>query len=551
MSKLSNIINDLTEELESAKSQRRVLLTQLSLLDVNIDEVDSLIVNIDKDALPILPKINDAINKVKIAYDNRISSKCRNNLYWELTSTVAVSLRTNTSGSGGGVLKINVSRYTVKKNPELYEYLGYYGIKYYSYPSNRDYGTSAVATFNGNIGVGESVISINYDGLSTDSVLKNLKIGDTIVDDIDNPTIFSLSSLPKIVGFGTTSSVGIVSTLTGIMTSGSNIFYHVGSETLVGIETGNLLINPGILTTGTSIVGIGTSVKEIEYFDEVGILTTTELVFDTLELSNFAFGNSDSDEFSVGIVTSLPAIFISTTSLRETYNTNFVAIRENAEASLDVKLDQSPTNPVKIGTINNQSLGVGSSAFLTNNGDPNITVSWNTADERDRVTYTFRNTTEVVQEEVREPKVGAGRAEYYIGDFEWPVKTTFSLFGFGFGFGTQSYAKEGDVKTVFGLMPSIAIGSTSTPPGGFPTNCSQYDQAISNAESELAQVISENSGKLESLVNMTKGLREYRTKKELQAWGMSQVITYLEEETIKLENSIRAFKSLDLSAFET
>jgi hypothetical protein len=546
MSKLSNIVNEIEGDLESAKSQRSTLLTQLSLLDVNIDEVDSLVVNIDRDALPFLSKINDAINKVKIAYDNRISSKCRNNLYWELTSTFTIAIRA-TSGSGGGLLEFNVNRYTVKKNPELYRYLGYHGIKYYSYPSNRDYGTSIVASFNGNIGVGESVIGINYDGLSTDIILKDLKIGDTIVDDIDNPTIFSLSSLPKIVGFGTTSSVGIVSTLTGIMTSGSNIFYHVGPETLVGIETGNLLINSGILTTGTSIVGIGTSVKEIEYFNEVGILTTTELIFNTLELSNSAFGDSDSDKFSVGIVTSLPAIFISTTSLQETYNTNFVAIREDAEASLDVKLDQSPTNPVKIGTINNQTLGVGSSVFFTNNGDPNITVSWNTSSERDRITYTFNNTTEVVQEEVREPKVGAGRAEYYIGDFEWPVKRTFSLLGFV----SQTYANEGDVRTTFGLIPSIGIGTTSIPPGGFPTNCSQYDQAILDAEAELAQVISENGGKSQSLIDMTKGLRKYRTKKELEAWGMSQAITYLEEEAIKLEDSIRAFNALDLSAFET
>lgn len=546
MSKLSNIVDDLKEELESAKSQKSTLLTQLSLLDVNIDEVDSLVVNIDRDALPILSKINDAINKVKIAYDNRITSKCRNNLYWELTSTFTVSIRA-TSGYGGGLLEFNVNRYTVKKNPQLYRYLGYHGIKYYSYPSNRDYGTSIVASFNGNIGIGESVIGINYDGLSTDIVLKDLKIGDTIVDDIDNPTIFPISNLPKIVGFGTTSSVGIVSTLTGIMTSGSNIFYHVGPETLVGITTGNLLINSGILTTGTSIVGIGTSVKEIEYFNEVGILTTTELIFNTLELSNFAFANSDSDEFSVGIVTTLPSVFISTISLRETYNTNFIAIRENAEASLDVKLDQSPTNPVKIGTISNQTLGVGSSVFLTSNGDPNITVSWNTANERDRITYTFNNRTEVVQEEVREPKVGAGRAEYYIGDFKWPLKTTFSLLGPG----TSTYAQEGDIRTTFGLMPFIGIGTTSTPPGGFPANCSQYDQAISNAEAELAQVMAENSGTSQSLVNMTKGLREYRTKKELEAWGMSQIITYLEEEIIKLENSISAFNALDLSAFET
>jgi hypothetical protein len=173
MSKLSNIVNDLEGELESVKSQRSTLLTQLSLLDVNIDEVDSLVVNIDRDALPILSKINDAINKVKIAYDNRINSKCRNNLYWELTSTFTTSAK---ASSGGGTFQFTVNRYTVKKNPDLYRYLGYHGIKYYSYPSNRDYGTSIVASFNGNIGVGESVIGINYDGLSTDIILKDLKL---------------------------------------------------------------------------------------------------------------------------------------------------------------------------------------------------------------------------------------------------------------------------------------------------------------------------------------------------------------------------------------
>jgi hypothetical protein len=50
---------------------------------------------------------------------------------------------------------------------------------------------------------------------------------------------------------------------------------------------------------------------------------------------------------------------------------------------------------------------------------------------------------------------------------------------------------------------------------------------------------------------MTKGLRKYRTKKELEAWGMSQAITYLEEDIIKLQSNIRELNALDLSAFET
>lgn len=545
MSKLSNIIDDIKKELENVKSQKSTLLNQLSLLDVRIDGVDSLIINIDRETLPFLSKINEAIDKVKTAYDNRITSKCRNNLYWELTS----SKTTSTIVAGSLQLQtLTIKTYKVKKNPSLYEYLGYYGIKYYSYPSNRDYGSSIVASFNGNIEINTSVIGVNYDGVSTDNFPPNLKVGDTIVDNIDNPTIFSPSNLPKVIGFGTTNIVGIVSTLTGIITSGSNIFYQVGLETLVGIETGNLLINPGILTSGTSIVGIGTSIKEIEYFDEVGILTSSQLVFDALELSNPAFESADSVEFNVGIVTSAPAIFISTTSLQEAYNIDFVAIRETEEVDLNIGLEDSPINPVKIGTITEQTLGVGSSAFFTNSGDPNIITTWNTADERDEVVYTFKKKVEVVQEEVREPKVGAGRAEYYIGDFNWPVKNTYTLGTFPVI--TTTYANEGDTITVYGTGSS-SVGTVGTPPGGTPSNCSEYNQAILDAEEELEQVISENSNNSKSLIESAKGLREYRTKKELQAWGISQVITNIQEDISRLENTINELDNLDLSAFET
>ena len=58
MAKAQKFIDDIITEIKEKKQQRESLLDQLSLADVEIDQLDELIVNIDKDIPPLLDKIN-------------------------------------------------------------------------------------------------------------------------------------------------------------------------------------------------------------------------------------------------------------------------------------------------------------------------------------------------------------------------------------------------------------------------------------------------------------------------------------------------------------
>ena len=65
--KVDMIIEDTEERLKRENNQREQLLDQLQLMDVRIDQYDTLLLEIDKKVQPFLDPINDQINVVKAA----------------------------------------------------------------------------------------------------------------------------------------------------------------------------------------------------------------------------------------------------------------------------------------------------------------------------------------------------------------------------------------------------------------------------------------------------------------------------------------------------
>ena len=240
----TNFIADQQEELNYKIAEVQMLKDQLTLMDVRIDRYDTIISNIDKQIIPLVAEINDAIAGVKSAYDARISAGCKSDLYWELTSTKSYI----------GFLPIEEIVYTCKKNPSVRIDEGFYGAKYYRRPQNQDYGSNIVREFAGTIGSGSTTLAV-FGIIGT----QNLLVGDNIVDNIDNPVVFSSVNLPKIVGFGTTSIAGVTTDFGGYVSSGSTIIANVGVGTTIGINIGDSITLSGILTTGTRVVGFGTT----------------------------------------------------------------------------------------------------------------------------------------------------------------------------------------------------------------------------------------------------------------------------------------------------
>lgn len=535
MSISRDILSDLEEQLRDKRKQREVLLGQLSLIDVSIDKYDGLISNIDQESLTIIETINDAIVPVKQAYDARIAAGCRSNLSWELVESWSPQFTFSFMGVG---IRSTYYKYQVKKDPDTYSFTPYRGLKYYQKPLNRDYGANIVVSFYGSVSTGSSVISI----VNGEPISNLIQINDRVIDNIDNPIYFSSTNIPFITGFGTTDSVGIVTTLVGGISTGSTIFAHYGAGiSSSGISTGMSLECVGIVTS--TIVGFGTTTFNISYFDEDGNFVTTEESCNSLILDSPAFNGINEETFVVGLATQVPAIFISTSSLGIDTNAYLNVLRLG---DVDVEFDytQNPSEPLNIGIVNQSTLGVGHSLIFDSSANPPVSQSW-----RPSQSYIDPSTNQVVNPE---PSVGAGRAEYYIGTLEWPVIRKSTIVGFTTVY-YYDYAPEG--TTITTTSPSsIGLAVTNRSSNGIDpsgSTCQQLTQNITNAINNMNSILSLNSSRIQPLIDATKALRSNRDRKELQAWSVLQAIGSITEDIQRLEQDVQSLRNLDFSSYET
>jgi hypothetical protein len=567
MGKSEQIIDDLKADIASKKQQRRALLSQLGLLDVQIDRYDDIIKNIDKEAIGLISSLNASISGVSGSYDAVIDSGCKTDLAWVEVDNWS-QLVQGGSGDGATLYSVNFTRYKVKRDPNRKQSIPYYGIKYYRKPSNRDYGSSVIADFYGNISYGSSIIAVtDEEGTPT-----GIQIGDTITDSLETPQAFDASDLPTVIGFGQTSSVGILTSLVGGIENGSNIFAHFGAGSLDGVSPGMVLISPGILEDNSAITGFGITSVSVEYYTSGGILTTGILSCTSVILDKNAIDTLEEGDFSVGIVTTSPAIFISTSALDTVTGNLFTAIRTANADDIDKDFDplKNPNAPLKIGIIDGSTLGFGNSAFYDNSGFPSERQSYNPnktyVDTRHETKTqclfkndgTPRNNSKWDSDNKEciikpEPDVGAGAAVYYDGSTQWPIKNEpIIVSGTITGF-SQIYASLGEELVVkSGINTGLSIGYTSTPPGGACSSgtLSALNAAITSATNNKNTVVSQNSSKAQSLVESTKALRRQREEKETYAWSLLQASASLRQQIQLLEEELKQLININLSAYE-
>lgn len=221
-----DLILELKNEVKNKESQREAILGQLSIVDAYIDKIDDLITKIDFDIPPLLNQINSAIREVEIAYENRIAIGCSSDLVWE---------QDDNNYDFYGIRFDNYTFWEVKKDASTRQSLPLYGLKYYRKPLNRDYGTNVIKEFNGNIAVLTNSISVTSVG-GTDGII----LGDTITDNLNSPSAFTIANLPTVIGFGTTALTSYNKTITGSISLGSTIFNHTGIGTTGDVAIGNI-----------------------------------------------------------------------------------------------------------------------------------------------------------------------------------------------------------------------------------------------------------------------------------------------------------------------
>jgi hypothetical protein len=540
----TNFIAEQQEELDYKAAEVQMIKDQLTLMDVRIDRYDAIIGNIDKQIIPLVDEINVAITSVKTAYDNRIAAGCKSDLYWELTSTQSYS---------GFFFPIVLTTYTCKKNPNVRIDYGYYGAKYYRRPQNQDYGSNIVREFLGTIGSGTTTLAVlGIDGTS------NLLVGDDIVDNIDNPVVFSSNNLPTIVGFGTTSIAGVTTDFGGSVSFGSTIIANVGVGTTIGINTGDSISLSGILTTGTTVVGFGTTTITVNnvWNPTTGTFISTSATAKSLIVSIPAVGTG-TGTFKVGPLVTYPTLILDAVALSTATNANFTNIRTTQIDSTTFDYSNNPIDPVTIGILNSNTISLGHKLVRVDDGSPIGPFQWQevmTADFANKTDAQLNDSERYLRTTYPEPACGASYARYYPGNNEWPVKNTYT-YDFG-GYPPLStnltYAQEGDTVTVgFGLTSLFGIDyanvSSINPSAGV---CNPLDAAITAAEASRDTILSRNLSKIDSLIASSNPLREMRNTMESRAFAMLQGRVYGDVEVNKLKQNLSILKSTDYTPFE-
>jgi hypothetical protein len=526
-----SIIDSLKDDKQQKINQRESINDILLLTDVTIDGYDKLIVEMDKKIPGLIEDINDAITPVKQAYDIRISDNCLSNLKWVKTGEVK---RTSIFGSSGPTL-VTYQYWQVQKDPDQYRQINYYGVKYYKRPHNRDYGANLVKEIpDGSVGIGSTYIVVND---SSSTALDNIEIGDTISDDLESPSIFSIGNLPEVVGFGSTSIIGFSTTFGADISIGSTILIHTGQGIVTaGISTGDRIIRVGVTSSDTVVVGFGTTTTQISIINDEGVSGVATATVNTIILSKPAIASTTLGSFGVGIVTFYPTIFISTTSPSGGTNAKFVVIRNDASIDETFDYTKSGSDPVEIALIKNESkIGYGHSLKIINNGDPDVVTYWR----------------EVIDPE---PAVGAGFAPYYIGAASWPGLNVPTVVGGTVVSYTFQYKPEG-TTVVIGLgltTPQSVITTTSAKPPGAAstTTCNTYNSNITAAETNMNAVIAEKLPIINYYANASGVLRDVRDDKENTAWSLRRGMGFLTAEINKLTTQIATLENTDFTEFE-
>jgi hypothetical protein len=537
---------DLKQDIKFKEDEKKQIENQLILLDLKIDQYDILIGNIDKKIISLSNEINSSINEVKVAYDARVAAGCSNSLHWNLVR----QSKYTTFGDVNDT--ITLSEYVVEDSPNLRIDYSKYGAKYYRKPQNQDYGFYTPLDFDGSIGIAKSSLTIVGAG-GTIGIL----VGDEIIDNIDNPVIFSKANIPSVVGFGTTLSVVSTIDFYGSISVGSTILSGVGTGTTTGISTDYAINLSGVLPENTTIVGIGTTtILQSDIWDPnaggsgVGGFITTSVIVDSLILNQSAIvgiATTEPEIFKIGIIQTLPTLNLSENSIGSASSINFLVIRKAQENIFEFDINNNPINPIKVGILDDSTISVGHKLVRVNNGKPVGPFKWE----------------EILGPKYApEPECGAGFSRYYFGNRSWPIKTIRTYDSEGILLSTSSqYAELGDKIVIsVGSTSSVrnGIGYTSTPGGPYPvpsggldgSYCQQLATNITTKESERDIIITRNVPQIDNLISSSLALRRIRDKLEGQAFCLLQGKIHSQVELNNLKKDLTALNSTDFREFE-
>lgn len=478
----TELINKANEDIEFRKANLNHLQNKIVTLD-GIDKTlyDQGIVKIETDLLGDIENVNRGFADVSNAYQDRIDSGCRTDLFWRLvgfnssSSPVSYNLECTKLNSGGYSLTTSsiasqdegddpiglgasvgyvgatgiVTYYPANSNFEGDPgagvvddpYFGFdrrnrYGLKYYSEPYDKDVGNTVVGKFIGTCGAGSTVITVMQP-----------------------------------VGLGLTLTTGqIVSCAKTSVINSSSPREIIGITTVADFDL-------------RAIPGIGTTAG------------TVNLIEVDLALGDFAKAPEADGSFVEFTILDDPDEFKGIS--RRKYSIPFTS---------------NPFVPQTISVASTETVGTGVSVFLTQTGDLPNQRSWDPGLE-------LLGTPE--------PKVSAGQEFYRVGFGHAPTT----------GVGDE-LAEEGDLRTVTSL--SLGIYTELDDCSSDIENAITNSLGISSTrETDFTGVDSETQLKLDA----SNALRTERNEIQLQIHGIRKIIGEENDKIDKLEQLITYIKN--------
>ena len=470
------------EDIDFKRQNIDTLLTEIVVIDDNKNVYDEGITKIENKILDGVIHVNEGLELLSDAYQDRIDSGCFSDLFWR---QVGFSSGTGPGGQDQYTLectRLNSEEYQpsgVGTDSFAVKFVGSSGISTW-YPINSNYSGELVGF--------SSFVDNQFFGFARENryAMKfysqpyDKDIGDTLVGEFIGTC-----------GLGTT-------TLTVMQPVGSGLTFGVGQ---IVRSIGNLSIFPNT----AKIVGVGTTQADLRTVPNVGFgSTNSQATVSLLTMDTICGAAASAIEAIQFRVLDDPDEFSS-----------------NERRRYDIPFNQDPFTNETISSAYGESdrskVGLGISMFLSKDGAPSATSSWDQ--------YKKNVPEEVggikIEEYAPEPSVGGGKQIYRVGFTERPIN------------GLGDPADEGEVRITNSLSP-IGIGLYENT----PSCSSEIANALTDAITEAARRKTEfddADGYYNTLAEGVTALRNQRNDLQLGLHGIRKMMGKLNQELDALE----------------
>ena len=561
---LSKDIKDsISDSLQESFDSIRFFQDQVVILDDKKSKWDNAIFKLDNEILGEIQIVNRAIDDVKDAYQDRIVSGCRTDMFWMLTNEDTTgddpeyTFRcTKLNGRGytelvhnlvGNRVGIESTHFCmlepgtegITTRPLSGDLFGfdprnYFGIKYYDQAFAQDIGDTFVTSFIGTMKQASNLLTVmNPVGAGSSEVLE---AGQIVLCEKDgvfptttnivgvNTTQVDLRGIPTLVGIET--SLTTVNILNLSNSAGLAVSAPEANGSFVSFR---VLDDPdsGPLVSISTVTSNGNAYGVSQEYAEVATTSNRQGSGCLVLVKTNASGGISTVIAQTGGMkyTRGETITISGDLLGGIAGTDDVTVLVDwlqstvgSRHQYMLPFEADPFTPQTVGIMQTSTLGIGVSTVLDHSGNPKGTQSWNL----------WLNGVDMGQDLdnpliVRPPNVGSDISWWTVGFSTRPMD--------------GSAAEEGDIVTtddLSGLYENL------------PSCSAALETAITNAGA--AASTSETSfltegGKNNTLIGASNGLRDIRNGICLQIWGTRQSIGS-ENESISNQEKLNQYIDL-------